>query len=115
MVSSVFAQTPSFKVAWKEGIILGLLVPSNTTKQQLEDLVNKLRKAKKENKLSSMLPPINLGLSDKYSIFTIFIFADPKWATPEEYKKYEMASMTSQAGKSYFKNIFESYNGFLRT
>ena len=25
-VSSAFAQTPSFKVAWKEGIILGLLI-----------------------------------------------------------------------------------------
>jgi hypothetical protein len=39
--SSAFAQTPSFKVTWKEGIILGLLVPPNTTKEQLKDFIYK--------------------------------------------------------------------------
>ena len=75
--SSVFAQTPSFKVAWKQGIILGLLVPPNTTKEQLKDLIYKFRQARKEKTLSALIPPVNLGLPDKYTGFMIFIFSDP--------------------------------------
>jgi hypothetical protein len=37
-INTAFAQT-SFKVAWKEGKILCLLVPPNTTKEQLKDVV----------------------------------------------------------------------------
>jgi len=38
-INTAFAQTP-FKVTWKEGIILGLLVPPNTTKEQLKDFIS---------------------------------------------------------------------------
>src|SRR4030066_165643 len=111
--SSVFAQTPSFKVAWKQGIILGLLVPPNTTKEQLKDLVYKFRQARKEKTLSALIPPVNLGLPDKYTGFMIFIFSDPKWATSEEYKKYETASSTTAKGraisKAYTNHIMAYY------
>ena len=111
--SSVFAQTPSFKVAWKQGIILGLLVPPNTTKKQLEDLIYKFRQARKEKTLSSLIPPVNLGLPDKYTTFIILIFSDPKWATPEEYKAYESASTKNAKGRAisraYINHIMASY------
>jgi hypothetical protein len=106
--SSAFAQTPSFKVTWKEGIILGLLVPPNTTKEQLKDFIYKIRQGKKDKTLSMFLPPVNLGLTDKYTNF-IFIFSDPKWATIEEYKKYERAGAESKGAKTYLNHVAASY------
>jgi hypothetical protein len=102
-VSSAFAQTPSFKIAWKQGVIMGLLVPPNTTKEQLKDLIYKFRQAKKEKTLSALIPPVNLGLPDKYTTFTIFVFSDPKWATSEEYRKYESASTNTAKGRAITK------------
>ncbi len=107
--SSVFAQTPSFKVAWKEGIVLGLLVPSNTTPEQLKDLVYKFRKAKQERTLATLIPPIN-RLSDPYMTFIILIFSDSKWATPEEYKKYERSGMETKTSRTYLNHIVASYS-----
>lgn len=111
--SSILAQPPSFKLAWKQGIIMGLLVPPNTTKEQLRDLVYKFRQAKREKTLSALIPPVNLGLPDKYTAFTILIFSDPKWATSEEYKQYESASIKTATGraisKAYINHIIASY------
>jgi hypothetical protein len=111
--SSTFAQTPSFKVAWKQGIILGLLVPPNTKKAELMNLILKFRQAKKAKTLPALIPPVNLGLPDKYTAFMIFIFSDPKWATVEEYKKYESASTKSAEGRAisraYINHIIASY------
>ncbi len=110
--SSVFAQPPSFKVAWKQGIIMGLLVPPNTTKEQLKDLIYKFRQAKKEKTLSALIPPVN-RLPDPYTAFMIFIYSDPKWATSEEYKKYESASIKTAKGRAisraYINHIIASY------
>jgi len=51
-INTALAQT-SFKVAWKEGKILCLLVPPNTTKEQLKDFIYKIRQGKKDKTLSS--------------------------------------------------------------
>jgi hypothetical protein len=110
--SSVFAQTPSFKVAWKQGIIMGLLVPPNTTKEQLKYLIYKFRQARKEKTLSALIPPVN-RLPDPYTGFIIFIFSDPKWATSEEYYKYESASTITAKGlaisRAYINHIMAYY------
>ena len=108
-VSSSFAQTPPFKVVWKQGVIIGLLVPDNTKKEQLKDFIYKIRQGRKDKTLSKFLPPVNLGLSDKYSNFIVFIFSDPKWATTEEYKKYERAGMGSKVAKIYLNHVVASY------
>lgn len=107
-INTAFAQT-SFKVAWKQGIILGLLVPPNTTKEELRDFIYKIRQGKKDKTLSKLLPPVNLGLTDKYTNFIVFIFSDPKWATTEEYKKYEMAGNKSPVAKTYLNHVVASY------
>jgi hypothetical protein len=106
-INAAFAQT-SFKVAWKEGIILGLLVPPNTTKEQLKDFVYKIRQGKKDKTLSKFLPPV-LGLMWKDNNFIVLIFSDPKWATIEEYKKYEKAGMESKVVKTYLNHVVASY------
>jgi len=111
--SSVFAQTPPFKVAWKTGIIIGLVVPSKTTKKQLTDLIHTFRLARRNNTLSSLLPPITPGLPDKYAMFIIYIFSDQKWATLEKYKEYETANIKTAKGRaissSYINHIIASY------
>ena len=107
-INTAFAQT-SFKVTWKEGIILGLLVPPNTTKEQLKDFIYKIKQGKKDKTLSKFLPPVNLGLTDKYTNFIVFIFSDPKWATTEEYKKYEKAGMGNKVAKTYLNHVVASY------
>ncbi len=108
ITNTAFAQT-SFKVAWKEGIILGLLVPPNTTKKQLKGFIYKIRQGKKDKTLSKFLPPVNLGLTDKYSTFIVLIFSDPKWATHEAYMKYERSDMKSKVAKTYVNHIAASY------
>lgn len=107
--TSPIVNTYSFKVAWKTGIIMGLIVPSTTTNKQLTDFIYKFRQARKENKLSELIPPVNLGLSDKYANFIILIFNDAKWATLEEYNKYEKSGMDSNTAKSYVNHIVASY------
>jgi hypothetical protein len=107
-INTAFAQT-SFEVAWKEGIILGLIVPPNTTKKQLKDFIYKIRQGKKDKTLSKFLPPVNLGLTDKYTTFIVFIFSDPKWATHEAYMKYERSDMKSKVAKTYLNHIAASY------
>lgn len=113
LVSSTFAQTPSFNVVWKQGIIMGLIVPPNTTKEQLKDLIYKLRQAKKDNNLSNLLPPITPGAPDKYSMFILYVFSDSKWATLEEYTKYERAGVKTAKGRAisraYLNHIMASY------
>ncbi len=103
-----FAHT-SFKVAWKEGIILGLLMPPNTTKEQLKAFIYKIRQGKKDKTLSKFLPPVNLKFTDKYTTFIIFIFSDQKWATHEAYMKYEKSDMKSKVAKTYLNHIAASY------
>jgi hypothetical protein len=106
--NTALAQT-SFKVAWKQGIILGLLVPPNTTKAQLKDFIYKIRQGKKDDTLSKFLPPVNLGLTDKYSNFIVLIFSDPKWAATAEYNKYEKTGMQSNVAKTYLNHVVASY------
>lgn len=105
---------PPLAFAWKEGIIMGLTVPSKTTKEQLKTLIHKLRQAKKDNNLASLIPPVNLGLKDKYVGFILLIFSDQKWATQTEYKKYERADDNTSAGRAtsraYLNHIAASYS-----
>ncbi len=110
--TSAYSQTP-FKVASKNGIILCLVVPPTTTEKQLTDLIYKFKQAKRDNTLSSLIPPINLGLPDKYTMFIIYIFNDQKWATSEKYKEYEYANDKTSKGraisKAYINHIVAYY------
>jgi hypothetical protein len=82
-----------------------LLVPPNTTKEQLKDFIYKIRQGKKDKTLSKFLPPVNLRLPDKYTNFIVLIFSDPKWATIEEYNKYEKADMKSNVAQTYLNHV----------
>jgi hypothetical protein len=72
-------------------------------------LIYKIRQGKKDKTISKFLPPINLGLPDKYTNFIIFIFSDPKWAATEEYNKYKKAGMKSEVAQTYLNHVAASY------
>jgi hypothetical protein len=111
--SSVFAETPSFNVLWKQGIILGVLVPPSTPKEQLKDLIYKFKQAKKDQTISSLIPPVTVGLKDKYRMVVIYVFSDSKWAQEEEYNKYKHADDKTTKGrvisKAYLNHIAAYY------
>ncbi|HYA15574.1 MAG TPA: hypothetical protein VEF33_14655 [Syntrophales bacterium] len=107
ITDTAFAQT-SFKVVWKQGRILGLLVPPDTTIEQLKDLVYKIKQGKKDRTLSEFLPPVNLGLTDKYSNFIVLIFSDPKWATIKKYKEY-LNTRQNEVSRTYLNHVVASY------
>jgi len=105
---------PKIQVVWRSGIIVSVLVASNTTSDQLKSLINEFRKARITSSLTKYIPATTPGIKgNPYSQVIIFVFSDPKWATENEYKKYERASMRSQAGKiiakTYLNHIRASY------
>jgi hypothetical protein len=98
-----------FKVVWKSGIFLGSVVSEDATTEQLTDLISKFQEARKNKSLSSLIPPINLGLKDKYVFFTILFFKDSTWASLELNAKYVKSGMESEFAKSYVNHIVASY------
>jgi hypothetical protein len=105
---------PQIQVIWRSGIIVSVLVASNTTPDQLKSLIHEFRKARKASSLTKYIPATTPGAKNNpHAQVIIYVFSDPKWATENEYKKYERASMTSQAGKTiskmYLNHIKASY------
>lgn len=105
---------PQVQYVWQSGIIVSVLVPANRTSGQLKSLVWEFRGARAGRSLTRYIPATTPGIKgDPHAMVTIFVFSDPKWATQDEYKKYEHASMRSQAGKSisktYLNHISASY------
>jgi hypothetical protein len=63
---------------------IGVLVPAQATDSQIAGLLKQLRKARLDNTLATMLPPTtpNHKLGE-HVVADIYIFSDPKYATPE--------------------------------
>lgn len=100
----------SIKVVWKKGVIVGLLVPPNYTKQQLKSLIYKLREARKNKSLNKYIPPTTPGMPyDQYSEVIVLVFSNPKWAIEEQYKLYERSGMRSTSARLYLNSINASY------
>lgn len=115
ILRSVSAQNiPKIQFVWRSGIIVSVIVPANTTADQLKSLIYEFKKARMASSLTKYIPATTPGMKGvPHAQVIIFVFSDPKWATEEEYKKYEHASMRSQAGKSvsktYLNHIRASY------
>jgi hypothetical protein len=112
--NSTAQNIPKIQVIWRSGIIVSVLVASNTTQDQYKSLINEFRKARKTHSLTKFIPATTPGIKDDpHAQVIIFVFSDSKWATENEYKKYERASMRSQAGKTtsktYLNHIRASY------
>ena len=105
---------PQIQTVWRVGIIVGVLAPAKTTNDQLKALIYEFKKARMTSSLTKYIPATTPGIKDDpYQQVIIFVFSDPKWATEDEYKKYERSSMKTQSGKStaktYLNHIRASY------
>jgi hypothetical protein len=61
-----------------------LLVPEGTSNEQLKALVLALRQARRENRLSELLPPTTpRGSKGPYGIVVVYVYSEPEWADPD--------------------------------
>ena len=101
---------PQFQVQWRAGIIVGVVVSPNSTKDQLKALIFEFQKARREHFLTKYLPATTPGISgDSHAQVIIFVFSDPKWATKEKYNEYEISGMRSQKAQAYLNKIIASF------
>jgi len=102
-IKIIFAQQlPTFKVIGKVKPAIAILVPTNTTEDQLKLLINEFRKARAENTLARTIPPTTPGGSkgDYFSVW-IYVFTEKSWASTDKLKKFINANMFSKADIKY--------------
>ena len=84
---------PPFKVTAQYRTNLALLVPRETSNEQLKALVLTLRKARRDNRLDQLLPPTTPGGSKgPYGIVVVYVYSEPDWATVGALQKCVNAS-----------------------
>lgn len=84
---------PPFKVTGQHMTAIALLVPKETTNEQLKALVFALRKARQEKSLGKLLPPTtSRGSKDPYGIVVVYVYSEPEWATSAALQKCSNAS-----------------------
>lgn len=86
-------QLPSFKVAGQHVTNLAVLVPKDTSNEQLKTLVLALREARRENRLGQLLPPTTpRGNRGPHGIAAVYIYSEPDRATTDTLRKCVNAS-----------------------
>lgn len=105
------AQLPTFKVIGRDITALSLLVPQNTTGEQLAQLISAFRQARKENSLGRMgIPATTLGgKSGDYAIIIIFVFTEPEWASESTLKQGMRSSYGSPFYDEFGKHVKAYY------
>jgi RNA polymerase subunit RPABC4/transcription elongation factor Spt4 len=108
--STTKQNSSEFVVTWHSGIFWGLLVPENTTDQQLESLIYKFQEAKKSNYLSKIIPVTNPKIIDNENAqITILIFSEPEWASLDQNNKYIHTRGPDIIARLYLNHIRASY------
>lgn len=83
----LLAQLPKYKVTAREGFTINLLVPENTTREQLKALIQAFREARIQKSFSKLIPPTKKPwYNGEYSRIFIQIFDEPEWATGDKLK-----------------------------
>ena len=105
---------PKFEVIAQDKTALSILVPKNTTAEQLKALIFEFRNARKNNSLSKMIPPTTKGGEfGDYAIVWIFVFSEPDWATADKLQRFMKSSLKSatdkQFNREYVKHIKAEY------
>ena len=107
---------PNFKLVAKSKVLGGytfsVVVPKNTTNEQLESLIRYFKKARTDKtlQLSKYLPPTTkkgVILSDNgldgYASLDIYIFNEQEWAKNPKFSKFINASLFSKADMKFTK------------
>ena len=108
---------PKFKIAAKFkslGTTYSLLVPKDTTNEQLEALIRHFRDARKGNYLSKLIPPTTKGGKyGDYAAVNLYVFSEQEWASNPKFSKFMNASTLSASDvkftKEYCKHIKAHY------
>ena len=107
-------QLPPLKVVGKDKTAISIVVPPQTTKEQLKALIYGFRKARNENTLSKMIPPTTPGGAyGNYAIVWIFVFSEPSWASTDKLKKFINVSLKRPSdikfSKEYARHVRAEY------
>lgn len=108
---------PSFKIAGRDGTSLSILVPPDTTREQIKQLICEFRRARRANTISKMIPPTTPGEEyGDYAVMIIFIFSEPRWASAAKLRdywnpgvSYSRAKTARKTHKEYEKHIRGEY------
>ncbi len=72
-----------------------VLVPADTTEEQLVNIIYEIRKAREGNYLNTYFPPTTPnGTMGEYAVIGIFVFSDPDMAYSSSLEKYMRSSNT---------------------
>jgi hypothetical protein len=83
------SQLPTFKVTGRSSASLSLLVPENTTDEQLAGLIHAFRQARKDNSFGRIGIPATTSNSKygNYAFIDIYIFTESDWASESNLKR----------------------------
>lgn len=105
---------PQFKITGTYKTFISILVPENTSKEQLINLINEFKNARDGNYLDKYLPPTTPnGKMGKYAVVGVNIFSDPNMATSALLKEYMEASSYNPSdvkfSQQYADNVLGHY------
>ncbi len=94
--------TQKFKVVAQHTTALSILVPGNTTDEQVKALIYRFRAARVVNTLSKTIPATTKGgvLGD-YGIVWIFIFSETDWATQDKLQRFINSSAKNSSDREF--------------
>ena len=105
---------PQFEVVGRDKTTLSIVVPRNTTSEQLQALILQFRAARKSNSLSTMIPATTPGgqLGD-YAIIWVLVLTDRGWASTDNLQRFINSGAESATDKKhdkkYVKHIKAEY------
>lgn len=92
---------PSFKIVGRDRTSLSILVPPDTAKNQIKELILEFRKARQTGTLSKMIPPTTPGEEyGNYAVVVVFIFSEPRWASAAKLRDYWNPGITYSLSKA---------------
>lgn len=104
---------PQFKITGTyEKICVSILVPENTSKEQLINLIYEFKNASEGNYLYKYFPPTTpTHKMGNYAIVEVFIFSDPNMATSTLLKKYMEASSSNPSDVKFSQQYADKVLG----
>jgi hypothetical protein len=104
---------PAFKVVAKDiPTAVCVLVPPDTTDEQLASLVNAFRIARARGTLGTMIPPTTpRAPRGPFAAVTVFVMSDPQWATDRHLHEFINPTTTavSRQEREFGKRILAYY------
>jgi hypothetical protein len=104
---------PKFKLSGRDDKFISVLVPENTSKEQIVNLIHEIRTAREENYLDKYFPPTTpYGQMGKYAIIGIYVFSDPDMATSVSLMKYLRGSEKNSSDVEFAKQYSNKVLGY---